>query len=145
MSTYYELQPAYGQDYKTKAEVTQAWKDGKDFLGDCQLGFKPVNIRDIPKPCTVDYKRAAQNAIQVQDACNLSGVAHSYWSAIEAICERANQLGQGTRWKNTHVIVTMFLLKMAELNGCGSTLHETYTQAEELCKRIAVGDVPEGL
>ena len=61
MSTYYELQPAYGRDYKTKAEVTQAWKDGKDFLilsysvlnGDYQLGFKPVNIRDIPKPCTV--------------------------------------------------------------------------------------------
>lgn len=59
MFTYYELTPAYGKDYKTKAEVTQAWKDGKDFQGDFQLGFKPVNVKDIPKPCTVmlRYKR----------------------------------------------------------------------------------------
>jgi len=25
--------PAYGRDYKSKAEVLQAWEDGKDFLG----------------------------------------------------------------------------------------------------------------
>jgi hypothetical protein len=50
---YYELQPAYGRDYKSAAEVKRAWQEGKDFLGDHQLGFKPVNLADIPKPCTV--------------------------------------------------------------------------------------------
>ena len=24
--------PAYGRDYKSNAEVLQAWKDGKDFI-----------------------------------------------------------------------------------------------------------------
>ena len=50
---YYELAPAYGRDYKSAAEVKAAWAAGKDFMGDYQLGFKPVNINDIPKPATV--------------------------------------------------------------------------------------------
>ncbi len=54
--SYYELQPAYGRDYKTKAEVIAAWEQGKDFLGDYQLGFQLVNVEDIPKPCTVNLR-----------------------------------------------------------------------------------------
>lgn len=56
MSIYYELTPAYGRDYKTKAEVTAAWTDGKDFIGDYQLGFALVNREDIPKPCMVNLR-----------------------------------------------------------------------------------------
>ena len=39
--------------------ASQAWNEGKDFEGDFQLGFKPVSINDIPKPCNVllRYKR----------------------------------------------------------------------------------------
>jgi hypothetical protein len=51
--TYYELSPAYGRDYKNAKEVKEAWNSGKDFNGDYQLGFKYVNNKDIPKPCTV--------------------------------------------------------------------------------------------
>lgn len=40
---YYELQPAYGRDYKTAKEVKAAFEAGKDFQGDYQLGFKYVN------------------------------------------------------------------------------------------------------
>lgn len=54
--TYYELSPAYGRDYKTKAEVTHAWQTGADFQGGYQLGFQVVNIEDIPKPCTVNLR-----------------------------------------------------------------------------------------
>jgi len=53
MSTYYELEPAYGRDYKSAKEVKQAWDENKDFMGDYPLGFKLVNKQDIPKPCTV--------------------------------------------------------------------------------------------
>lgn len=62
---YYELVPAYGRDYKTKAEVVAAWESGKDFEGDYQLGFKLVNKQDIPKPCTVNlrYKRNMNVAV----------------------------------------------------------------------------------
>lgn len=99
-----------------------------------------------PKPTmSPDYIRAAQNAIQVQDACNLSGIAFSFHAAIEAVCERCTELGQGTRWKNTHPIVTLYLLKMAELNGCGSSLDPAYKPAEEKCKLLAQGCEVAGL
>lgn len=59
--SYFELLPAYGRDYKSAAEVKEAWATGQDFQGDYNLGFKPVNINDILKPCTVllRYKRAS--------------------------------------------------------------------------------------
>jgi hypothetical protein len=63
--TYFELSPAYGRDYKTKAEVIAAWREGKDFDGNYQLGFKPVNIEDIPKPCTVNLRYKGQRMVAV--------------------------------------------------------------------------------
>ena len=56
---YYELQPAYGRDYKTKAQVIADWNADKDFEGDYQLGFKPVNRQDLAEGDTVllRYKR----------------------------------------------------------------------------------------
>ena len=56
---FYELTPAYGRDYKTKKEVTEAFNAGKDFEGDYQLGFKLVNKPQLPKGATVilRYKR----------------------------------------------------------------------------------------
>jgi hypothetical protein len=62
---WFELEPAYGRDYKTKKEVTDAFLAGKDFSGDYQLGFKPVNIQDIPKPCTVQLRYARKEKFAV--------------------------------------------------------------------------------
>ncbi len=58
-------------------------------------------------------------------------------------CDTSNSCtpqAKGTNWKNRHPIVTLHLLKMAELNGCGSTLHESYDIAETVCKIIAGND-----
>ncbi len=44
---YYELAPAYGRDYKNKKEVESAFREGKDFEGDFQMGFKPCGISDF--------------------------------------------------------------------------------------------------
>lgn len=52
---YYKLTPAYGRDYKTKAEVIAAFESGKDFEGDYTHSFQLVNI----------------DAFQVGDVCNL--------------------------------------------------------------------------
>jgi hypothetical protein len=60
---FYELTPAYGRDYRTKAEVTAAWESGKDFNGDFQLGFALVNKPDIPKPCTVLLRYKAGRSV----------------------------------------------------------------------------------
>jgi hypothetical protein len=64
------------------------------------------------------YKEAAQTALDVQDACNLSGVVFTFAAVMKAICERANQLGAGTEWKNQHPIVVLFLDKLADLARC---------------------------
>lgn len=63
--TYYELQPAYGRDYKTKAEVIAAFEGNKDFMGDYQLGMSLVNKQDIPKPCTVNLRYKQNRCIAV--------------------------------------------------------------------------------
>jgi hypothetical protein len=78
-------------------------------------------------------KQAAQSALDVQYACNLSGVARSLWEVCNAIREAFPNTGA----VNTHPIVTMYLLKMCELNGCGSTLHESYEPAERACIALA--------
>lgn len=65
MTLYYELSPAYGRDYSTAKAVEAAWQSGKDFIGDYQLGFKPINRQDIPKPCRVmlRYKRLTRTVV----------------------------------------------------------------------------------
>jgi hypothetical protein len=66
---------------------------------------------------TMTYQQAAQTAIDVQDAVNLSGVVHSFAEAMSAISEYAWQNGKGTEWKNSHPVVTLFLDKLVDLNG----------------------------
>lgn len=51
-----QLQPAYGKDYKTKAEVEKAFRDGKDFEGGFQIGFKLCSIRNFAKGVKVELR-----------------------------------------------------------------------------------------
>ena len=45
----FELEPAYGRDYKSSALVIEAFNQNKDFIGDHQLGFKYVNKSDLER------------------------------------------------------------------------------------------------
>lgn len=40
------LIPAYGRVYRTKQEVLEAYRDGKDFEGDVTIGFRLCSCRD---------------------------------------------------------------------------------------------------
>lgn len=43
---YVTLTPAYGADYRSKTQVQEAWKAGKDFIRQCFYGpydGKPMN------------------------------------------------------------------------------------------------------
>lgn len=59
------LVPAYGRDYKSKAEVEAAWKDGKDFriasVGPWMGAY--VSKRELAgkeKEVTIRYRKLAE-------------------------------------------------------------------------------------
>lgn len=60
-------------------------------------------------------RKAARDAIQVQDACNLSGVVHAWDRAMGALWEVAHRDGKGTDWVNRHPICKLFAFKAALL------------------------------
>lgn len=53
---YIQLVPAYGRDYKNKAEVEKAFREGKDFEGGFQIGFKLCSVRDFAKGVKVELR-----------------------------------------------------------------------------------------
>ena len=58
-----------------------------------------------------------QTALDVQDACNLSGVLFTFAEIMHRVCETAHQEGHGTDWKNSHPIVQLFVDKLSWLSG----------------------------
>ena len=71
----------------------------------------------MPEKKVMTLQQAAQTALDVQDACNLSGVAHSFVDIVmDVLWPEARRLNHGTDWVNQHPIVTLFLDKLASLN-----------------------------
>ncbi len=87
-------------------------------------------------------QEAAQSALLVQNACNLSGVLASFKEIVhEVIWPEARRLGKGTEFVNTHPIVTLFLDKLASLNHsqclCSDSMksyYSAYTEVENLAR-----------
>jgi hypothetical protein len=80
----------------------------------------------------------AREAIAVQDACNLSGVVHSMLDAIATI--RNSPSNTGTHFVNTHEIVTLYISKLASLNGTDclcSDCMDSFSKAMDACKKLA--------
>jgi hypothetical protein len=88
----------------------------------------------------MNLQQAAQQALDCQDACNLSGVLHSLDRIVtEVLWPESDRIGCSTDWINQHPIVTLFLDKLASLN-CSQCLCErnmgafkdAFAQVEEL-------------
>lgn len=90
------------------------------------------------------YKELAQQSLDIQDACNLSGVVHALSRGMEVLWAEAHRIEQGTEWVNKHPIVTLFLDKLASLNGTQSWTGEnisTYTAAYSAVHKIIAEEV----
>lgn len=61
------------------------------------------------------YRRAHQNALDVQNACNLSGVVHSLVRDIQTL--RDSPDCTGTSWINRHPVVLWYVDKLVDLTG----------------------------
>lgn len=56
-----------------------------------------------------------QMALDVQDACNLSGVVHSWSQCVTALWDINRERGWGTLDVNTHPACQLFADKLADL------------------------------
>lgn len=59
-----------------------------------------------------------KEAIQVQNACNLSGAVHSFARAMSDLWAIAHEgKGKGTDWINTHRVARLYADKIKSLTG----------------------------
>jgi len=80
-------------------------------------------------------KAAAQAALDVQNACNLSGVAMAFADIMRTLCEFV----PGTDARNTHPIAQVFLDKMNQLAGVQSydvPMSAAYRAVHELAEGL---------
>lgn len=83
-------------------------------------------------------KQAAQQALDVQDACNLSGVLAAFHYVVsDVLWPEARRIGKGTEWVNTHPIVTLFLDKMSDLNR-RAEFSQAYLAVSEIAESAEV-------
>lgn len=76
-----------------------------------------------------------QQALNVQDACNPSGVLHSWMAAMQKI--RKTPEYEGTDWERKHPINVLFAYKMASLFGQDHpclTVDKAWAECEKLSK-----------
>lgn len=88
---------------------------------------------------TLTIQQAAQQAIDVQDACNLSGVLHSLRDIVTGPIwhDMERQPARGTAFRNCHPIVLAFLDKLVSLTRCYDQDYKAGIQAMDACEAIA--------
>ncbi len=70
-------------------------------------------------------KQLYKNALNVQDACNLSGIVHSFSRDLSRL--RELNPGMGTDEINRHAICVLYSNKIASLTG--DNFYEAYREA----------------
>ena len=76
-------------------------------------------------------------AIDVQDACNLSGVLRSFVEAAEVLWREAREgTGRGTDWVNMHPVSILFASKVLSLTS-GTDSIEKFSKAYAECVALA--------
>ena len=83
----------------------------------------------------MSLKKAAENALNVQNACNLSGVLKSFARDMDAVCDACRD--QGTDAWNTHPIVQLYVTQLVWLAFGETVDHDQYTAAHNECERLA--------
>jgi hypothetical protein len=76
-------------------------------------------------------REAAKEALLVQDACNLSGVVHSFSRLLtDVIWPEAHAQGKGTDYVNNHPVVALFIDKLRSL--CSTDVMDAWKECERL-------------
>ena len=87
--------------------------------------------RRIPEAMTMrTLQQLAEEAIQIQDASNLSGVVHAFSRAMHDLFANRPP-DSGTDWLNTHPIVRAWVSKLVSLSRYEMS-DDTFEQVMEL-------------
>lgn len=88
-------------------------------------------------------KQLANDAIHVQDACNLIAVANSFATVTKDVRDRLSESGQecGTDAVRNHPIVRLWASKIIEMTGMGLPDMERFSDAYFECESIAQENV----
>lgn len=80
-----------------------------------------------------------QLALEVQDACNASGVVKSLSNVVELLWIEARKEGKGTDYVNKHPVLRLFLEQLVYLNGGAYNEGDgpTYSEAYAICESKA--------
>lgn len=81
-------------------------------------------------------KELAEEALDIQSACNLSGVAHAFSRAMNELCKVVS----GTDARNKHPISVLYASKIASLTDCEHIL--AFGDAYNWARDIAEGKKP---
>lgn len=89
----------------------------------------------------MNEQQICKQALEIQNACNLSGVVHAFSRAMTALWEVARSegdpvIGRGTEWVNTHPAAVLFADKIRSLTLPGG---EDIMVKWDECERIANG------
>jgi len=71
-----------------------------------------------------------QDAIDVQSACNLGAVVHSFSRVMEKIQATARELNEGTEWINEHPITRLYVEQLKHLS-----IKTSYNYAYDQCEQ----------
>jgi hypothetical protein len=75
-----------------------------------------------------------RNALDVQDASNLSGVVYQFARDMKVICEEVRASGGVTEDVNRHAVCRLYAEQIAHLSGAGVTSDsKSYRQAYDIC------------
>jgi hypothetical protein len=74
---------------------------------------------------------AYKDALECQDACNLSGIVYTLAKHLPTLWAEANEKGLGTDSTNRHSVVQLFLSKLVSLAG---GYHEPPIEAWDICE-----------
>lgn len=87
------------------------------------------------------YRRAHKNALDVQDACNFSGVLLAFARDMEAVREHMHATGGfNTRAFALHPVAILYMDKLADLQGRPGT--DELSEAWDACDAVAHTPVP---
>jgi hypothetical protein len=87
----------------------------------------------------LSIQQLAQQCIDVQDACNLSGVAGFLARVTVTLWDQARADGHGTTWVNEHPVCVMLTNKLASLTGQYHGGDERFKVAYDWCIERAAG------